>query len=245
MSEYKSPILIHPGETLNEILKSTGMTQVELSKRTGLHTKTINEIVKGKKPISPNTALKLSIVFGTSEKFWNNLQKNYDETVAGLEHEKELEGGKEIVQKYTVYSQLVKYGLVSDARTIRDKAENILHFFAVASFAVASFVPAVALVVLAFFTSALAFGFSASIPGLASVLAFFTSGSTTASGTFLTSSFAAGYSPFSALIKSSGFSKPGTAPFLIRRLLLAILFCVTNCFLVNVYLLIGLNFRQI
>ncbi|MCF6268781.1 MAG: HigA family addiction module antitoxin [Melioribacteraceae bacterium] len=134
MNNFISPIAIHPGESLLDVLESVGMQQTELSNRIGLHKKTINEIIKGKKPISPNTALKLSIVFGTSEKFWNTLQKNYDETAARLELEKELEKGKEIVPKYTVYPQLVKFKLVEKATTTRSKAENILQYFSVASF---------------------------------------------------------------------------------------------------------------
>ncbi len=134
MSNFISPIAIHPGESLLEILESKGMSQTELANRIGLHKKTINEIIKKEKPISPNTALKLSLVFGTSEKFWNNLQKNYDETVARLELEKELEKAKLIVPKYTVYSQLVKFGLVEKTSLAKKKAENLLQFFSVASF---------------------------------------------------------------------------------------------------------------
>lgn len=134
MSNFIAPIAIHPGESLLEVLESRGMSQTELANRIGLHKKTINEIIKGKKPISPNTALKLSIIFGTSEKFWNNLQKNYDETVARLELEKELEKGKLIIPKYTVYPQLVKFGLIKKATTAKEKAENLLHYFSVASF---------------------------------------------------------------------------------------------------------------
>ena len=134
MNKFIAPIAIHPGESLLEVLESTGMSQTELANRIGLHKKTINEIIKEKKPISPNTALKLSLVFGTSEKFWNNLQKNYDEIVARLELEKELEKGKTIVSKYTAYSQLVKFGLVEKTLSARNKAENLLQFFSVASF---------------------------------------------------------------------------------------------------------------
>lgn len=134
MNKFIAPIAIHPGESLLEVLESIDMSQTELADRIGLHKKTINEIIKEKKPISPNTALKLSLVFGTSEKFWNNLQKNYDETVARLELEKELEKGKAIVQKYTVYPQLVKFGLVKKTTTARSKAENLLQYFSVASF---------------------------------------------------------------------------------------------------------------
>jgi len=134
MSNYLAPMAIHPGETLLEVLESKKMTQAELSERIGLHKKTINEIIKGKKPISPNTALKLSFVFGTSENFWNNLQKNYDETVARLEFEKELEKGKETVSKFSVYSQLVKFGLVKKTLKPKERVESLLSFFGVASF---------------------------------------------------------------------------------------------------------------
>jgi HTH-type transcriptional regulator/antitoxin HigA len=134
MSKYLAPIAIHPGETLREVLESKKMSQAELSERIGLHTKTINEIIKGKKPISPNTALKLSFVFGTSENFWNTLQKNYDETVARLEFEKELEDGKEIVPNFSAYSQLVKFELVKRTLKPKERAESLLAFFGVASF---------------------------------------------------------------------------------------------------------------
>ncbi len=134
MSKYLAPIAIHPGETLLEVLESKKMSKVELSERIGLHTKTINEIIKGKKPISPDTALKLSFVFGTSENFWNTLQKNYDETVARLEFEKELEKGKDIVTRFSVYSQLVEFGLVKKTLKPKERAESLLSFFGVASF---------------------------------------------------------------------------------------------------------------
>ncbi len=71
---------IHPGETLKDILESANITQEELSCRTGISANTIKEIVEGNNSVSPDFADKLSIVFGMSENFWNNLQKNYEET---------------------------------------------------------------------------------------------------------------------------------------------------------------------
>jgi addiction module HigA family antidote len=61
---FSPDIAIPPGETLQEFLDSLAMTQVDLAKRTGLTTKTINEIIKGKAPITQETALKLESVFG-------------------------------------------------------------------------------------------------------------------------------------------------------------------------------------
>lgn len=80
--DYRPDIAIHPGETLLENLDAMGMTQIELSIRTGLTPKTISEIVKGKNPITPSTALKLERTLGISAQFWNNLQVNFDETKA-------------------------------------------------------------------------------------------------------------------------------------------------------------------
>ncbi len=78
MGPYKSPIAIHPGETLKDILESANMTPEELSCRTGIPVYTIMEIVEGNNSVSTDFADKFSIVFGMSENFWNNLQNNYE-----------------------------------------------------------------------------------------------------------------------------------------------------------------------
>ncbi len=66
MKVFVPAIAVHPGKTLYEILDERRMTQAEHSKRSGLTTKTINEIVQGKNPITPETAIKFSAVFGMS-----------------------------------------------------------------------------------------------------------------------------------------------------------------------------------
>ena len=78
MSEEKlSPI--HPGEILlEEFLKPMGISQYRLAKDINVPARRINEIVLGKRAISPDTALRLSRYFGLSERFWMNLQARYD-----------------------------------------------------------------------------------------------------------------------------------------------------------------------
>ncbi len=134
MAGYKFPIPIHPGETLKDILESTGMTQKELSDRTGLHVKTINEIIKGKNPITSETALKLSIVFNMSETFWNDYQKKYEETVARISLEEEIEKELDFVKKFTCFNELVKYHYVEKAKTLEEKAKGLLNFLGITSF---------------------------------------------------------------------------------------------------------------
>ena len=75
---------IAPGETLRETLETIGMTWAELADRTGRPKKTINEIIEGKAPITAKTALQLERVLGVPASFWNNLERNYEETKARL-----------------------------------------------------------------------------------------------------------------------------------------------------------------
>lgn len=79
---------IHPGEILvEEFLRPLGITQYRLAKDISVPPRRINEIVHGKRSISADTALRLSRYFGTSERFWMNLQSRYD-----LEREKDALG---------------------------------------------------------------------------------------------------------------------------------------------------------
>ncbi|HHT9144095.1 MAG TPA: HigA family addiction module antitoxin [Candidatus Wunengus sp. YC61] len=78
MSKERLPP-IHPGEILlEEFLKPLGLSQYRLAKETNVPARRINEIVLGKRAITPNTALRLSRYFGLSERFWMNLQARYD-----------------------------------------------------------------------------------------------------------------------------------------------------------------------
>jgi len=70
---------IHPGEILlKEFLEPMGISQYRLAKEITVPARRINEIVHGKRSISADTALRLSRYFGTSERFWLNLQTRYD-----------------------------------------------------------------------------------------------------------------------------------------------------------------------
>ena len=70
---------IHPGEILREeFLEPMGIMQYRLAKSLSVPPRRINEIVKGKRAVTPDTALRLSRYFGTSERFWLNLQMRYD-----------------------------------------------------------------------------------------------------------------------------------------------------------------------
>jgi addiction module HigA family antidote len=74
---FMSPI--HPGEILaEEYLGPLGITQHKLAVAIGVPPRRINEIVHGKRRISADTALRLARYFGTSERYWMNLQGRHD-----------------------------------------------------------------------------------------------------------------------------------------------------------------------
>ena len=77
MTKTMAPI--HPGEVLlEEFLTPLGVTQHRVAVAIGVPPRRINEIVHGKRSISADTALRLAKYFGTSDRFWLNLQSRYD-----------------------------------------------------------------------------------------------------------------------------------------------------------------------
>jgi addiction module HigA family antidote len=70
---------VHPGEVLSEeFLQPLGVTQHHLAVEIGVPPRRINEIVHGTRRVTADTALRLSRYFGTSDRFWLNLQTRYD-----------------------------------------------------------------------------------------------------------------------------------------------------------------------
>jgi addiction module HigA family antidote len=70
---------IHPGEILlAEFLEPLGLSQYRLAKSISVPPRRINEIVHGKRAVTADTALRLARFFGTSDRFWLNLQTRFD-----------------------------------------------------------------------------------------------------------------------------------------------------------------------
>lgn len=92
----------HPGEVLNEeFLKPLDISQYRLAKDLSVPARRINEIVQGKRSISADTALRLARYFGTTDRFWLNLQARYD-----LEREKDRLG-KRLVEEVEVFQKAI------------------------------------------------------------------------------------------------------------------------------------------
>lgn len=74
-------LLVHPGETIKEVLEEKNMSQEELAIRTEYSAKHVSEVVRGKKDISSEFANRLEYALGIPAHFWMNLQTNYDKEV--------------------------------------------------------------------------------------------------------------------------------------------------------------------
>ena len=89
MSKLKN---IHPGEVLKEeFLEPLGITAYRLSKDTFIPQTRISEILKGRRRVTADSALRFAKYFGTSAKFWLGLQDDYDLEEEGINKKSELD----------------------------------------------------------------------------------------------------------------------------------------------------------
>jgi HTH-type transcriptional regulator/antitoxin HigA len=125
---YASP----PGDTLLEALEERGMSQSELAERTGRPRKTINEIVRGRAEITPETALQLEYVLGIPAHFWNNRERRYREALARLDERDRLGKDLAFLDKIPVKA-MTKCGWLPNVKDPIERMRAVLSFFGVAS----------------------------------------------------------------------------------------------------------------
>ncbi len=122
---------IPPGAMLAETLEAMGMTQADLAKRTGRPAQAINEIIKGAKQITPETATELERVLGTPAYVWLNLERDYQYNKARLKDLAQLREQVAAAQRFP-YLEMAKLGWVTSARDWVDRVRELLRFFGVA-----------------------------------------------------------------------------------------------------------------
>ena len=108
MSGSYLDFIIHPGETLKEIITDRSITVTDLARRTGMSRKHLTEVINGKADISSNLAVKLEYTLGIKSIFWNNLQAQYND-------ELQLFAEKQAIseQEYEIISQYQKANVIS------------------------------------------------------------------------------------------------------------------------------------
>lgn len=121
MNGLSLEFIIHPGETVKEVLEERKMSQEELALRTGYSPKHISEVINGKKGISPSFAKCLEYVFGMPAGFWINLQGIYDKEILEYKEQEEIDENEvKIVRELT---KLIEY---AEELQLMKKNENII-----------------------------------------------------------------------------------------------------------------------
>ncbi|MFH1743160.1 MAG: ImmA/IrrE family metallo-endopeptidase [bacterium] len=128
MPDYVSP----PGETLQEVLDSRGMSQVNLAQRTGRSPKHINELIKGKVALTPDTALQFERALGIPASFWSHRENHYQAYQARLDEQKRLQSCLNWLKQIPT-GAMMKYGWIPRLKDRIEQFREVLNFFAVAS----------------------------------------------------------------------------------------------------------------
>jgi HTH-type transcriptional regulator/antitoxin HigA len=134
MSQKLAPARVPtPGRILSRELEARGWTQKDLAEIIGRPPQTINEIIRGSKQITPETAIELSQALGTSPEFWTNLEAKYR-----LHRAKKEKDEQDIARKSRLYtiapiSELIKYQWIKTTESLDDLEQQVCKFFGISS----------------------------------------------------------------------------------------------------------------
>ena len=127
-----SDLPIPPGEILLEEIEARGMTQRELAARLGRPPQVVNEIIRGKKAITPDTAIGLCQVLGIEASYWMNLEADYQMTLARERSRAAMSEQEQWLSHYPV-RELIKRGWIEAGRDKASRVRALMSFLGVAS----------------------------------------------------------------------------------------------------------------
>lgn len=128
-----SNLPVPPGELLAEELAAAGLSQAQLAMRMGRPPQAINEIVKGRKSITPETAVELERVLGVPAHFWLNLETTFRLALARQAEQREIAAQEQRLNDFPI-AAMERLGWIPHEPTRSAKARALLKFFGVASF---------------------------------------------------------------------------------------------------------------
>jgi HTH-type transcriptional regulator/antitoxin HigA len=133
-NQFMPDYAIHPGEILDETLSARNMKKSEFAERCQLSVKTVSQIINGKAPVTPETAIQFERVLGVSANIWNNLDAHYRLHMAKREDQRSLENQNDWVKRFPI-KELVTRGLIVEGKSLAETTGRLLDFFGVASVA--------------------------------------------------------------------------------------------------------------
>lgn len=130
--EIRSDLAIPPGEYLAEVLEEIDMSQADLARRMGRPPQVINEIVKGVKALTPETALQLEQVVSVPAHIWLGLESEYRLVLAEQAESEQVKQETNLLEAFP-YAEMAKLGCVNPIRAAEGKVRELRRFFGVAS----------------------------------------------------------------------------------------------------------------
>lgn len=131
-NQFQPDYAVSPGEVLCVELKLRGMTQQELARRTGITPKHIISILKAKSAITPETAIKFERALGMPVEYWLNLESHYQEVLARLAEEEQLESDLDWL-KHIPVSAMAKLNWIEKIKDKKEQLVEVLRFFGIAN----------------------------------------------------------------------------------------------------------------
>ena len=131
--EYNGKLAFHPGYYIEELVEESGLTQDEFSHRLGTTAKNLSVLINGKQKLSFDIAYKLSKMYGTSVKYWMNLQTAYDLAEYEIQNEKTIKDEQDIVKELGYSNFRDSYGLPGLPRNLSEQVKVLCKFFNISS----------------------------------------------------------------------------------------------------------------
>lgn len=130
--DFTPAVAIPPGETIKENMRFLGMYQEELATRLNITPKHLSNIMRGKAPVTYETAIKLEMVIGGSAQFWLNLETQYQLHRTRIQAQENLDDDLEIL-KQIPYKTMSDYGWVEETRERNKRVYHSRNFFGVST----------------------------------------------------------------------------------------------------------------
>jgi HTH-type transcriptional regulator / antitoxin HigA len=130
--DIEKSLLSPPGDTIQEHIDSIGMTQAELAERMGRPKVKINDLIKGRDPISIGTAFQLEKVLGIPALFWLNRENTYRTNLFRLEQRESYNQAKAWVKSFPIV-EMKKWGWLPETKNHYELHDALLTFYGIAS----------------------------------------------------------------------------------------------------------------
>jgi HTH-type transcriptional regulator/antitoxin HigA len=131
---YQPNFVPPPGKMLEEFIGARDISARELARRCGRSAKLFVEIIAGKAPIEPHTAMQLERVLGMDASVWLNMEAAYRLHLARVDEAKSFHDMRDVVRRYPI-EELAERGYVRNTSNETDRARDLLRFFGAGNFA--------------------------------------------------------------------------------------------------------------